>query len=151
PLISARLDGELPPEDAGALDAHLAACPVCQAAAEAFRLQHADLRRAFVPRRAAAARVAERVIERLHAAPPPVRPRSRPRWLPLVLSAAAGFLLAVGVFRPWQRPQVVEVPVKSDPPPRPALQLTLATGAVDVQAPGQEAWQPLPSGGTVEA
>jgi hypothetical protein len=150
PVISARLDGELQPGDAGDLDAHLSACPACRAAADAFRLQHADLRRAFAPRRAAAVRVAERVVDRLRSVPVP-RPRPRLRWLPMLLSAAAGFLLAVVVFRPWQRPQPVEHPTGSDAPPRPVLLLTLATGAVDVCAPGQETWQQLPSGGTVEA
>jgi ferric-dicitrate binding protein FerR (iron transport regulator) len=150
-LISARLDGELPPGDGADLDAHLAACPACQAADEDFRLQDADLRRAFRPRREAAVRVAERVIGRLQATPGPTRSSSR--WLPLVLSAAAGFLLAVAIFRPWRQPLPV-VPLdgkgQGHAPPRPALQLALTTGAVEVLAPGEDTWQPLAGGDTVD-
>jgi ferric-dicitrate binding protein FerR (iron transport regulator) len=153
PLISARLDGELPEGDAAALDGHLTACPGCRAAAESFRLQDADLRRAFAPRRQAAARVAERVIGHLYDAPAPRPPRRLP-WLPMLLSAAAGFLLAVAVFRPWQQPPPATTPddqARAHPPqPRPTLLLALATGAVEVLAPGQETWQPLTAGGTVE-
>jgi ferric-dicitrate binding protein FerR (iron transport regulator) len=157
PLISARLDGELPPGEATGLDAHLAACPGCRAAAAAFRLQDADLRRAFAPRRQAAARLAERVVARLHEADPaapPARPARRLPWLPMLLSAAAGFLIAVAVFRPWQRPPQPVPP--DDPgrvsvtPSRPTLLLALATGAVEVQPPGQDAWQSVTGGGTVE-
>jgi ferric-dicitrate binding protein FerR (iron transport regulator) len=144
PLISARLDGELPPGDAADLDAHVAACPACAAAADAFRLQDADLRRAFAPRRAAAARVAERVIGRLPAAPAPHR---RTRWWPLLLSAAAGFLLAVVIFRPWQRP--TPPPPIVPPEPAPALQLALTTGAVEAQPPGKNYWCPLETGSKV--
>jgi ferric-dicitrate binding protein FerR (iron transport regulator) len=152
PLISARLDGEVPPGDAAGLDAHLAACPGCRAAAEAFRLQDAELRRAFAPRRAAAARVAERVVARLHETPA-APPRRRVPWLPMLLSAAAGFLLAVLVFRPWQQPPPKSLGEESHvnpPQPRPTVLLALATGAVEVLEPGQDAWQPVTGGGTVE-
>ena len=70
-LISARIDGELSPADAAALEAHLADCPACAATAEAFELQDADMRHAFDDRRHQAGAVAERVAEQLprHAAP----------------------------------------------------------------------------------
>src|SRR4051794_6205148 len=62
-LISARLDGELATADADslALDAHLAGCAACRAAAEATSVQDAALSRAFAGRRRAAAALAERV------------------------------------------------------------------------------------------
>ena len=60
--LNARADGELRAEDAAALDAHLAECSQCRAAAEGFSTIDADLRRAFVPRRDAAARLAESTV-----------------------------------------------------------------------------------------
>src|SRR5262245_61854100 len=67
--ISAQLDREIRPEDRELLEAHLRDCAACAAAAEAFRLQDADLRRLFAPRRQAAAAVAEHVISRLREIP----------------------------------------------------------------------------------
>src|SRR5687768_6045783 len=121
-LLSARLDDEAPEgaADAAALDEHLARCADCRAAAEAMHHQHEDLVRAFAPRRAAAAAVAERVISQLAQQPSRMTPSPRPRgegrgegpvsrspghrWLPLFAAAAAGFILAALLFRPWQRP-----------------------------------------------
>jgi len=151
-LVSARLDREIRPDDAAALDAHLADCPACRAAEEAFRLQDGDLRRAFAPRRAAAERVAQGVIARLPAGR--TWPLPRLPWLTVLVSAAAGFLLALAIFRPWQPPSVVPTPpeqARTNPPqPRPTVLLALATGAVEVLTPGQENWKPLAGGDTVE-
>jgi ferric-dicitrate binding protein FerR (iron transport regulator) len=79
--------------------------------------------------------------------------RGRARWLPVLLSAAAGFLLAVGIFRPWQRPpggSTTVPPTPIEAKPEPMALLTLATGAVEVMLPGTNAWQPLPGGSGVE-
>ncbi len=71
----------------------------------------------------------------------------------MLLSAAAGFLLAVGVFRPWQHPAnvVTTDPGTTTPRPEPAALLALATGAVEVLTPGQEGWLKLGTGGRIEA
>ena len=53
-LLSARLDGPLPPDQQQALDAWLAESADHPILAEAFQTQHADLRTAFEPRREAA-------------------------------------------------------------------------------------------------
>jgi predicted anti-sigma-YlaC factor YlaD len=148
-LLSAQLDREIRPEERPVLESHLAKCPGCRVAADAFRLQDADLRRAFAPRREAAARVAERVIARLPAGR--ANGRAPLRWVPLVLAAAAGFLLAVGVFRPWQpRPGGTTTGPETPAEPKPTVLLTLATGAVEVMLPGKSAWEPLPAGSAVE-
>jgi hypothetical protein len=150
-LIGARLDREMRPEEGPGLEAHLAQCPDCRAAADAFALQDAELRRAFAPRREAAVRVAERVVAQLPAARR--NGRGRFQWLPILLSAAAGFLLAVGIFRPWQRRPnevVVSTPPSTPAAPKPTVLLALTTGAVEALLPGQDAWQPLLGGSRVE-
>src|SRR5438067_13422929 len=115
-LLMANLDRETQADERARLRAHLQECATCRASADAFRLQDADLRRLFAPRRRAAAGVADRVIAQL-AASPVARRRFLP-WLPILVSAAAGFLFAVLVFRPWEK--------GAEPPPqtqRPATEL----------------------------
>src|SRR5262249_21010965 len=113
-LLNARADGELGADDEQALNAHLAECAQCQSAAEALKVVDTDLRRAFAPRRDAATRLAENTLATVRAAgtesaslAPPVslEPRSsEPRfaWSQLLVGLAAGFLLAVVLFRPWE-------------------------------------------------
>ena len=60
-LLSARLDGALSPREAARLEAHLARCPRCQAAARELETLHQE-----------AAGLAQAV-------PPPGPPPSRPR------------------------------------------------------------------------
>jgi hypothetical protein len=156
-LLSARLDGELLPDDRVRLDAHLSECSGCRAAADAFGLQHADLRRAFLPRQRAAQDLAERVIARL-----PHRRSYRMPWLPVLLAAAAGFAIAFVLFhRPLdthraqpivQNPTTVPTTQPEvTPPARPApvAHLALATGKVMFCCPGDSGWSPMPTGGEV--
>src|SRR6266851_623960 len=100
-LLTADIDRETQPDESVRLRAHLQECAACRASADAFRLQDADLRRLFTSRRRAAAGVAERVIAELAASP--VRGRRHLPWLPILVAAAAGFLFAALVFRPWER------------------------------------------------
>src|SRR5712691_5060391 len=100
-LISADLDHEVQPQDRAWLDDHLKDCAGCSATAEAFRLQDAELRRIFAPRREAVVAVAERVLERIalleeEAVPRPVLPltedlrlRRVRRAMSCVMTAAA--------------------------------------------------------------
>jgi tetratricopeptide (TPR) repeat protein len=92
-LLSAQLDGELAPDDHGALTAHLAGCADCRATAEAFRLHDAQARAAFVTRQAASANTAQRVLADLRRGG-----RIKPaqwRFAGLVAAAAAIVLLAL--------------------------------------------------------
>lgn len=116
--LSERLDGEFTPADAAALDAHLAGCADCTAAAEALRRQDADLCALLAPDRAAAERVSARVIEHLRSEPSPVPaattvPTATPiptatvvqrsalrRWPGLAAAVAAGFVIGAWVYRP---------------------------------------------------
>jgi cobalt-zinc-cadmium efflux system protein len=76
-------------------------------------LQHEGLRSLFVDRRRAAGALAERVNRHLREESPR---QIIKRWLPLLLAAAAGFLVAVVLFQPWRRtreiiisPQTAEI------------------------------------------
>jgi ferric-dicitrate binding protein FerR (iron transport regulator) len=149
-LLCARLDGALPAADGPALDAHLAGCAACRASADALREQDAELRRAFAPRRRAAAAVAERVLARLPAKAPAPRPNGRRAWAAMLLSAAAGFLLAVGLFRPWERTPAVQTgPGVVKEQPKEQLRLAVATGPVEALPAGKDAWQAVAGGDSV--
>src|SRR5207247_5716863 len=92
----------------------------------------------------------------------PVHVRRRLPWLPILLSAAAGFLLAVLVFRPWERgadrivrdqrtvpePQVKQQPL-ADGHETERILLAVANEAVEFLAPGQQGWQTLKAGGQI--
>jgi ferric-dicitrate binding protein FerR (iron transport regulator) len=149
-FLVADMDRELPRADRAHLEEHLRACAACRATAEAYRLQDAELRLLFAPRRQAVTRVASRVIADLRLRP--TRTRRRVPWIGMVVSAAAGFLLALAIFRPWDKSHV-SVPTSRDDSPSPALsgwaQLAIAKQAIEIQLPGQNAWQPLKSGGQV--
>jgi len=113
------LDGELPPHDCGALEAHLAGCEECNAEATALRGQDADIRAAFGPERASAGRVAVRVVERLRAEPSVAIHKPVRHWLSLTAAVAAGFLLGALVFRsaPESHPMTrVSTSLSSAPP-----------------------------------
>ncbi len=138
--LGAYLDGELEAGERPALEAHLASCLECRRAHEALQAQHGDLVAAFAPLRDAEAGLIHRVI----AALPPAR--ARLRWLPLLAAAAAGFLAACLLFRPWDRgPDVSPGPVARAPLAR----LAVATGPVEVLS-GGGAWTPLATGGGIE-
>src|SRR5438132_2205135 len=159
-LLHAHMDRELQPEDRPRLEAHLRECARCRANADAYRLQDADLRRAFASRRQASAAVAERTI--LH-----LGTNSRPRtknfpWLSVVLSAAAGFLIAVLLFRPWAK-SAEQVPnagtelamrkdVKQLLPDAERILLVLATNAdhaCEALLPGEKSWITLKKGAAI--
>jgi ferric-dicitrate binding protein FerR (iron transport regulator) len=157
-LIGPSLDGELETADAAALTAHLAECADCRAAADGLRLVDTELRQAFAPRRQAAEALSERVIASLPCAPSSraglalpapesnygrASPALRP-WLSLLMAAAAGFLIAVLIFQPWERNAVVvqqpEDPGDSAAPIQPIARLAVATGPVEVRTADQQAW-----------
>jgi len=78
-LLSARVDGELTPEQEQALDAWLNEYPDGKIIAEAFQSQDADMRRAFESRREATVRTAERVAAHLATPPMPALPSAPSR------------------------------------------------------------------------
>jgi ferric-dicitrate binding protein FerR (iron transport regulator) len=107
-LLSARVDGELTPEQERELDAWLSEHADGRIIAEAFQMQDAEMRHAFEARREAAVRNAERVAAQL---PTPVTPvatpgprlRGRRFWAILPPIAAAAVLAVIGFY--WLRHQ----------------------------------------------
>src|SRR6266446_3015188 len=108
-LLSARLDHEIQPDNRVPLELHLRDCPACRATADAFGLQHQELRGAFEPRRQAAAATAEKVAAQLPAArasaPKFPRPRSTAARSALVLVAVAAAAVIVLLVRGWLEPR----------------------------------------------
>jgi len=159
-LLHAHMDRELQPDDRPRLEAHLRDCARCRASADAYRLQDADLRRAFTPRRQASAAVANRVIMHLRANS---RPRTRAfPWLAVALSAAAGFLIAVLLFRPWTKTVELLPADLHDVAARPEIKtpqlqpetilLALATNAdqaCEALLPGEKVWTTLKKGAAI--
>ena len=96
-----------------ALESHLATCSACRTFADAAVLQHADLHRAFAPQRADAQALADRVIAQLPGRAP-VRSRRTIPWLPMILSAAAGFAIAFVTLR--SKPTPTTLPPASTRP-----------------------------------
>lgn len=164
-LLNARLDGELDPAspDAAELDAHVRTCAACRSVAAALESSNTDVRGAFADERAAVPRVADRAIARLRSD----AARGNGAWwrrAELIVAAAAGFLLAFALLRPWEVKQPVTQVVIAPTPPGPAATATassptskesplatlaLATGAVECKASGD--WQPMPTGGAVRS
>ncbi len=146
-LISADIDREIDANDRMALEAHLSTCAECRATSESLRVQDADLVHAFQPRRDAAARITEGVIDSLrreqtvHAHP---RRTAASQWLSLILATAIGFTAAVLVLQPWKTQQQA---TRQDPVlPQPAVEaaiarLVVATGDVEVRNRGASEWQ----------
>src|SRR5947209_905094 len=60
-LISSRIDRASTPSENAWLSEHLHSCDACRVTAEAFALQHAELRETFEPRRAAVVATMDRV------------------------------------------------------------------------------------------
>src|SRR5437867_435136 len=152
-LISSRTDGEISAADQSALDEHLSTCPACRATMEVLSAQDNDLTRAFAPRRRAAAGVADAAIARVHREQvQSFRPRRFP-FLTAILSAAAGFALALLILHPWQKSPVdtggTFATTQQVPTMQPIARLALATGTIEVQAPGQTSWQVMPTGASI--
>src|SRR5207248_3265153 len=92
----------------------------------------------------------------------PHRRSYRMPWLPVLLAAAAGFVIAFVLFH---RPPDVHLgqPIVQDsttqptttttattqPAPAPVARLALATGKVLFCCPGNSGWSPMPTGGEV--
>lgn len=127
PLLSAWIDRQIASAERSELEEHLAECAECRTEAEGLRELHADLHRAFAPRRAAAVHVGERVAAmfpgRAAAGHRPPRGRRR-EWISSALSMALGFLLAVLLFQPWKSER--GVPGERDRPREPSAGVPLS-------------------------
>lgn len=144
-LIERWVDGELDETGRASLELHLSGCSPCASAADAAKAADAELQRAFAPRRRAAGELAMRVAARLqHERRDVARPRAR-GWS-LLAAAAAGFLFAVGVFRPWRHGE----PPGEAPRSLPIARLAVSTGAPEVLPRETADWFKCPPAGVIE-
>jgi ferric-dicitrate binding protein FerR (iron transport regulator) len=143
-LVGRWASGELNAGEQAALDEHLAGCGECRQAAESQQLTDAELLRAFAPRRRAAARLADCVTAELRREPR--RAQRRFATSGALAAAAAGFLLAVCLLRPWQRPAAAPGELQVEKPAAtPIARLTLATGAPEMLPPNETLWFGCPT------
>ena len=99
-LLSARLDGELIPEEAARLDAHLSTCPSCQALAAELEALHAELEdMAPIPPASLAKNVMEQVRAEAATIPFPAKSKPKKHWKRCGALAAALVLVIVGGSR----------------------------------------------------
>lgn len=151
-LLNARIDGEISPDDATRLDAHLAECVTCQQILSDLEVQDAALLRAFAPESASSTQLADRVLQQL--TPPQSIPSARkiaserrPLWLSWAIAAS---VLLGGSVLLWQ----LLPPHRTDTPTRVVLepigQLTLAKGDVFVCPSDQHQWRPIIPGDSIE-
>jgi ferric-dicitrate binding protein FerR (iron transport regulator) len=96
--LSSYLDRELGSQERSGLEVHLGSCADCRRTLEALQAQSRELESAFAPLQAGTDALARRIVTVLRAEPAPVLPF---RWFPLAVAAAAGFLLAAGLFLAW--------------------------------------------------
>jgi hypothetical protein len=135
-------------------EAHLADCAACRALRDDLAAQDRGLRAAFDPLRRHATAAADAAIEAIRREPGGFPHQQKLRFFPHAMAAAAGFLLAVIVFRPWQ-PVVVEKPVAVNPgqvpvpTKRPMAKLEVATGAIQSSRDGST-WTDVAVGGGCE-
>lgn len=142
--LNAYLDGELAVEDRGEVDAHLAACAACAAALRAVRDIDGSLANAFAPLRERREAVTAKALDAVHLE---MNPPNVIGFLKPLLGAAAGFLVAAILFRPWERPQP-----KSEPPivmlaGETIAKLEIATGEVEVKKGAS--WTALATGAEI--
>lgn len=162
-LMAELLAGELTATDRAALDEHLAECTGCRQTQADWQEDDRQLREGFAPWRGGSATVAERTIRQLRREQ---RPATTPRrlssflWLPFVAGLAAGFLIALALWRPWNestladRPNSIAPPIVTDPPREtPEGRTVLASVIGDVQILPTEAgeWTSAEAGVEVSA
>jgi hypothetical protein len=156
--LNAWCDGQLEPDAAKAVQAHLDECGDCRALSVTLREQDSLLRKALSPAGAAADRIAAQVcqqfdLDQIAPVVPSSSSFSAARLISLLFATAAGFLLAVVIFQPWR----YETPLGQITPPgnavtpiesasaRPTVaHLVAATGQVDVRPAGAQEWQATP-------
>jgi ferric-dicitrate binding protein FerR (iron transport regulator)/tetratricopeptide (TPR) repeat protein len=164
-LLSARLDGPLPPDQDQALDAWLAEAPDNRVLAEAFQTQHADLATTFEERREAARQTAAAVARQL----PPPSPLPTPesgRWrrffAPIPAAVAAAVLVGLGLLLTRRdKPDTISDEVasvvdsyegfglKPKPRPKPPELVSAKPGDTLVTQAGEKKRVGLPDGSTL--
>lgn len=158
--LNAWVDRQLEAGEHADFQEHLRECADCRAAEESTRILDVNLRRAFQSPRAAASRVADRVVAALPKQTTPVKSPSKSglaNWSSVLFAMAIGFLIAVLIFRPWRREQFLRKdadeprdrivrPVEAGPAVAlaiPVAKIVIAAGQGDVEFsdPSHKKWQ----------
>ena len=156
-LMSAKIDGEIDAAGQRALEDHLQICSSCRDEFDVTRQQHETMQETFSAVRADAERVAALAIDRVQAMPKHGSAGRAPigsagLFVAVGAAAAAGFLLAVLILKPWSAPvvepeQAVAVDVDADVNVQetgtPLGRLALATGTVQALERGASQWREL--------
>jgi ferric-dicitrate binding protein FerR (iron transport regulator) len=164
--LSGLLDGDLDRPTVLQVEAHLADCEQCRSQHEALLAVDSSLTRVFATDAGLADRVAERVLANLPATSTASASR-RPslpwqRALSYLIAMAAGFLLAVFLFPPGQRPVLPAGPrITGDPSASPDVEasplvnpaatpaaiavahLVHTTGPISYRAPSGSEWEQI--------
>lgn len=152
--LSAWIDGELPAELQQQVAPHVQRCDTCRALEAELRTLDQRLQLEMKPYQQQAHQIAEAVLAEVK--PVIVPYQNKPisttpwrSWLLAVSAAAAGFFLAWLLLpRPPGAPNnSVPEQANLNPKPATALQLTVASGAVEMQKDGN--WTAMPTGGLV--
>ncbi|MBL8821256.1 MAG: FecR domain-containing protein [Planctomycetia bacterium] len=152
--LSAWIDDELPTELQQQVATHVQRCDACRALAEELRTLDQRLHLEMQPYQQHAHQIAEAVLAEVKPVIVPWQNKSISTtpwrtWLLAVSAAAAGFLLA-WLWLP--RPAAGQINPAQDlanvnPSPASTMQLTVASGAVEIQKDGN--WTAMPTGGLV--
>lgn len=151
PQLSAWLDQELSDEARRKVDEHLAGCAACRAVVDDLQRLHQQCNAELKVSQEEVNRLVESALAHYQPATLVYRPRPWRAVTLAIMSAAAGFLLALAVLPEWwKKTQVANVqPTNREQSGELPVQLALAIGTVEVEDNG--AWKPLATGTKLHA
>lgn len=139
--ISAYHDSEVTSEIRAEVELHISQCQACRQIAEELRQLDAQLRKTIRKNSSSKRSVADRVINQLSIQTTLAKKPSHSHFWNILMAMAAGFLLAVIFWKPWEE-QLVHQPITV---PVPVAQLAVATGPVEISNDSQNWFQCNPS------
>ena len=143
--INAYVDSQVSSEIRADIEMHIQQCHACRQLAEELKQLDNQLRDAIRGDRPSTRSVADRVINQLSVQQREAKPSNLHFWN-LVMAMAAGFLLALIVWKPWEK-EVIHQPLvlPSESVAVPVAQLAVATGPVEVSTDSKNWLQCRPS------
>lgn len=158
-LLAEEIAGELSEQDRAALGEHLEQCERCRQVQAEWQADDQQLRAGFAAWRGASENVAARTIRQLHREQPiATKADAARRWPMFLVGLAAGFLLALVLWRPRTETPVAVAPPESPvappaetAPPSQASRPVLASvvGNVEVRHDDQADWVAAQAGSEI--